>query len=71
MKKIKVKKLGLARTKNRLLYCKGTAVMSVPRGRKGPKTRVATFKGPRVKNCLYFVDHQGDVSRCKMKRRGR
>jgi hypothetical protein len=65
----KVKKLGLARNKDFMLYVKGGDVWQVRRKQPGvPKTKpekVADGGLVMDNNYIYFVDKDGDVSRAQ------
>ena len=65
----KVKKLGIARNKDFMLYVKDGDVWQVHRKQpgvpKGKPEKVAEGGFPMDNNYIYFVDKNGDVSRAK------
>jgi hypothetical protein len=65
----KVKKLGIARNKDFMLYVKDGDVWQVRRKQpgvpKGKPEKVAEGGFPMDNNYIYFVDKDGDVSRAK------
>jgi len=65
----KVKKLGIARTKDFMLYVKDGDVWQVRRKQpgmpKGKSEKIADGGFVMDNNYIYFVDKDGDVSRAK------